>query len=195
MDLQRIGIKVFLQSEVPPDPTLLISVFHSWIQEQLFPEHLLVDVHDYRHVFQGPGILLVAHEGNFSMDQADGLPGLLYHRKQPQEGSLKDRLRRVFRAALTACRKLEKSSELDQIQFRTDRILLISNDRLEAPAAQETFERLQPSLEGLLKPLLGPEEVYLIPQLDPRERLTVIVESRNPLDVSTLLNRFSGEEP
>ena len=49
-----------------------IPVFHRWIQKQTVSGHLLIDVHDYSHIHQGPGILLVGHEGNFSIDLADG---------------------------------------------------------------------------------------------------------------------------
>ena len=54
-------------------------------------------MHDYSHVHNGPGILLVAHEANFSMDETDGRRGMVYIRKQPS--SLNDTLQAAFAAA------------------------------------------------------------------------------------------------
>ena len=77
MDLHRLGVKFFAA-----DPTSIklpdfIPVFHEWIQKQNLTGHLLIDVHDYSHVHHGPGILLVAHEGNVSLENEEGRPGLL----------------------------------------------------------------------------------------------------------------------
>ncbi len=51
-----------------PDPIRLddfIPLFHRWIQEQAIDGHLLIDVHDYSHIQQGPGILLVGARRQF----------------------------------------------------------------------------------------------------------------------------------
>ena len=40
----------------------------------------LIDVADYSHVPDGPGVMLVAHEGFFSLDQENHQPGLAGHR-------------------------------------------------------------------------------------------------------------------
>ena len=57
------------------------------------PDHLLIDVADYEHVPNGPGTVLVSHEANIHLDLADGRPGLLYIRKQPLKGDLRERIR------------------------------------------------------------------------------------------------------
>ena len=63
MDSSRIGIKLFLAN---PKVHLedVVTVFHSWIQQQALAGTLLIDVADYLHVPTGPGIVLVAHEAN-----------------------------------------------------------------------------------------------------------------------------------
>ena len=43
----------------------------------------MVDVADYKHMIDGPGIMLISHEGNFSIDLQDGEVGFMYIRKQP----------------------------------------------------------------------------------------------------------------
>jgi hypothetical protein len=62
---------------------VIVPVFHRWIQQKSFPNHLLVDVADYAHVPEGPGTLLVSHEANIHFDRDGGKPGVLYVRKQP----------------------------------------------------------------------------------------------------------------
>ena len=64
----------------------VIPVFHSWIQDQIFAE-LLLDVADYRHVHHGPGLMLIGHEADYSLDQTDGVLGLRYNRKAPLPGT------------------------------------------------------------------------------------------------------------
>ncbi|MCS7047943.1 MAG: hypothetical protein NZ483_01440, partial [Verrucomicrobiae bacterium] len=78
----KFGVKFFITNPEAKPLKDFIPVFHGWIQRQALPGHLLIDVHDYSHVYQGPGILLVAHEANISIDQSEGRPGLLYLRKR-----------------------------------------------------------------------------------------------------------------
>lgn len=149
MELQRIGIKLFVDSSAPePVPVReFIPVFHSWIQKQAIENHLLIDVHNYSHIHNGPGILLVAQEGNFSIDMADGRMGLLYYRKKSGEG-----IEAVLKTALAACKLLESDPAFGgRLRFRTDEMLIVTNDRLLAPNNEQTFAELRPSLEAALK--------------------------------------------
>src|SRR4030095_5221476 len=66
--LQRIGVKLFAADGSSVQPREFVPIFHRWIQTQAVANHLLIDVADYAHVPDGPGVLLVAHEGNFSLD-------------------------------------------------------------------------------------------------------------------------------
>jgi hypothetical protein len=106
MELQRIGIKLFADSPAPVPVRDFIPVFHSWIQKQAIDRHLLIDVHNYSHIHNGPGILLVAQEGNFSIDMADGRMGLLYYRKKSGND-----VASVLKTALAACRLLDYGEE------------------------------------------------------------------------------------
>ena len=88
MELQKLNVKFFVEQPDNVALTDFIEVFHSWIQQQMIKGHLLIDVQDYSHV-QRSGISLVAHEGNFSMDETTGQLGLVYYRKQPVADPLK----------------------------------------------------------------------------------------------------------
>ncbi len=43
---------------------------------------MLIDVADYKHVPDGPGVMLIGHDGDFSIDLAEGRPGPRYVRKR-----------------------------------------------------------------------------------------------------------------
>jgi hypothetical protein len=153
MDSSKLAIKFFANdgsSSVKPEA--LVPIFHKWIQTQALPDHLLIDVADYKHVHTGPGTVLVAHEANLSADSGDHRFGLLYVRKAPIEGNLGAKLAAVFRAGLTACQLLEREPEIG-ISFRTDNPLFRIHDRLLAPNDAETFASVRPELESFLTKL------------------------------------------
>ena len=171
MDLYKIGVKIFVGNPEAVNLRDFIAVFQRWIQQKKIADHQLIDVHDYSHVHNGPGILLVAHEGNFSMDQDGGRLGLYYYRKQPLQGGLETNLKNVFQTALQACKLLESEPELNGIKFRTDEVLVVTNDRLLAPNDAATRARLEPVIaKALGKAKLAPRSA------DPRERLAFMVK-------------------
>ena len=170
MQAHRIGIKFFAADPLPVRLDTFIPVFHGWIQKQNITGHLLIDIHDYSHLHQGPGILLVAHEGNFSVDMSGGRPGLVYYRKTPTALSPIEHLRAVLRSALQACRLLEKDA---RIRFNLDEFVVFANDRLSAPNDHETFTEFQKVLSPALKLVFEGAEFKLArTSLDPKERLT-----------------------
>ena len=85
MTLQHVNVKLLLQN--PADARLepLIPVFHSWIETPSGDE-LLIDVADYTHVPAGPGIVLIGHEGNYSVDNSGNRLGVRYNRKAAVDG-------------------------------------------------------------------------------------------------------------
>ena len=169
MDLHKLGIKFFMTDPNAVPIQDFIPVFQKWIQGQVITGHLLVDVHNYSHIHNGPGVLLVAHEGNFSIDMADGRTGLLYFQKQPGVDAMK--------TALQACSLLENEPSFGgRVRFRKDELQVIANDRLLAPNDEKTFVELQPALSTALKGALGNADFKLSRvSNDPKERLTVQV--------------------
>ncbi len=189
---QKLGLKIFLEEPLRAETQEFIPVFHSWIQNQAVDGHLLIDVHDYSHVHRGPGILLVAHEGNFSLDQADDRPGLLYYRKQDLDGNREQCIREVFRHTLLACNRLESDPVLGgRVRFHTREILLLANDRLHTPNSAETFEQLKPGLTQALSGILGRGVFSLDRVEDPRERFSVRVRARRSFRPGYLLRRLN----
>jgi hypothetical protein len=170
MDLYKIGVKIFVANPQTVNLRDFIPVFQGWIQKQKIAGHQLIDVHDYSHVDNGPGILLVAHEGNFSLSQEGGRLGLFYYRKQPLEGTLDANLKRVLEIALHACQLLEAEPKLDGIKFDTKQILVLANDRLLAPNEPATADMLEP----IIASALGQTELAPL-ATDSRERLAFMV--------------------
>jgi len=171
MDLYKIGVKIFVSNPKVADIHEFIPVFHGWIQQQKIDEHQLIDVHDYSHVENGPGILLVAHEANFSMDQEGGRLGLFYYRKRELEGGLEANLKTVLDTALQACKLLEAEPKLNGIKFKTDEVLVIANDRLLAPNDAASRAKLEP----VIAKVLGKAKLALEAAADARERLAFVV--------------------
>src|SRR4051794_8276920 len=134
MDSSKLIVKFYAADGSSIKLQDVVPVFHNWIQFHSIREHLLIDVADYAHVPNGPGVVLIAHEANFYLDELDGKLGFSYSRKQPLVGSFADRLKYAARIALEACALLEENSELaGRIKFRTDRVSVKINDRLLAP--------------------------------------------------------------
>ena len=145
--VQHINVKVFAMAN--PDLVLAdaIPVFHQWIRDGVMPE-LLIDVADYLHVPEGPGILLIGHEANYSLDERDGRVGLLYNRKAALEGTFQSRLKQAHEAALAACERLEKDPAFGgKLKFDRSQLEVFVNDRLLAPNTEETWQALKPEIE------------------------------------------------
>ena len=71
---QKLAVKLFLTPDSHVELEEIVPVFHGWIQRQAVPEHLLVDVANYAHAADGPGIALVSLQGNFLFDRLGGRP-------------------------------------------------------------------------------------------------------------------------
>jgi hypothetical protein len=182
MELQKMGIKFFAEGESAVDLEEYIPIFHRWIQNRVIADHLLIDVADYRHIHQGPGILLVCHEANISMDEERGNPGLLYLRKQPLSGDFSQRLGTMLSTACSCCQRLEREPELQgRLRFRGNEFEVISNDRLLAPNTDEGYASLREALTESLNKLYPDQKFSMERVSEGKERLTVVVSCRGDL--------------
>jgi hypothetical protein len=73
----RLELKLFAEPNGVPEARDLVPVFHGWIRDRRIPHELLIDVADYSHVHQGPGVILVGHRAMYGIDRTDGRPGFL----------------------------------------------------------------------------------------------------------------------
>jgi len=194
MKPHRMSIRLLLENSMSASNQNLIPVFHSWIQRQAIPRHLLVDVHDYSHVPKGPGILLYGHEGSFSLDLGQDPAGLLYQRTQRSEGSFQDQLAETLRPLLQGCCLLE-SQKLpgDSLEFRTNEFRISIHDRLNAPNTEETYHRLRPLLSEFLEHTLDSDRFTFNHLSDPKELFAVDVRVDASPPARELLSRLEND--
>ena len=188
--LQRFGLKIFAEPPAALTPRAIVPVFHRWIQTGAVDD-LLIDVADYTHLVHGPSVLLIAHEGNYVIDQAGGRPGLAYLRKQPAEGTFAERLASVCRTLLAAGRLLETDAALgDGFVFRGNEIQFVANDRLVAPNAGETRRGLEAALTVFAARLFGGQACTIEAPGASAEPLTLTLTVPEATPVDTLLKRL-----
>ena len=195
MESVKIDLKVFLQEPAAVALEDVIPVFHDWIQHQRLDE-LLIDVVDYRHVHDGPGVMLIAHDAHYAMDRADGRIGLLYSRRRETHParnaiqSVTERLRSVLQCALAACQLLEAEPSLQgRLKFRGDELLLRVNDRLVSPALA-SFGDLQAHLRPILERLYPDHQVEVQSCGGSDSRLAVTIRASEDVGVATLCSRL-----
>ena len=189
MNVQHINIKLFVENSESAKLADFAAVFNLWIQKQAL-EELLIDVADYLHVYHGPGIMLIGHEADYSLDNRAGKLGLLYNRKAQLEGSTQEKLAQAVRATLTAAQILEKDNGLI---FNTQEVQVIVNDRLLVPNTAETFAGLEPELRAFFNRLYDGADFLLAHRDDPRERFTVNIKAETRHSVESLLKNLSVE--
>ena len=192
MDAHKLQLKVYLTPESARtlDVEDLIPVFHRWIKQRTLPE-LTIDVANYRHVPQGPGVVLIGHGSDYFLDEGEGRPGLLHNRKRAGLAPA-ERLSDLARRTLYAASLLEKDLALTgKIKFATNELLFRVNDRLAAPNSDATFAALKPELETLAKTLFGgPCDLTRVG--GPKELFAVRIKSNAAAPLATLLERAGG---
>jgi hypothetical protein len=189
MNVQHINIKIYLENPATVTLQDYAAVFNAWIQSQRL-EELLIDVADYLHVHHGPGIMLIGHEADYSLDNRAGRLGLLYNRKEQLDGTTQEKLAQAVRAALTAAQILEKENGL---KFNGSEVQIIINDRLLVPNTAETFAVLEPDLRAFFDRLYRGAEYSLTHHDNSRERFTVNIKTSVNFDVETLIKNLAAE--
>jgi hypothetical protein len=191
MDLHKFGIKFFAADAEQIDVLKLIPVYHRWIQQDLL-EDLLIDVADYSHVPGGPGVMLIAHEGNYAFDESGHERGVVYYSKQPLAGELAERFAQVARKALQAAQLMSADAEMEgALKLSGNRLQFFANDRRVAPNTDAAYEELEPALRLFLDRLYAGAPYRLAREPDRKERLSIRVEAEGETPLATLLERLT----
>ena len=180
MEITKLDLKLF--ASPAPDLTTeqVIPVFQRFIRDRALPD-ILIDVADYGHVPDGPGVLLIGHEHHYSFDLTGGEVGLLVSRRRgPDRG-----LDTLFRLALKAARLLETDEALaGRLRFPGDRLELRINDRLVRPRAGRPAP-LSHELHELLG-RIAPEAPAVVERADAGGRVAYSARLPIPLGVEAL---------
>lgn len=189
MDIQRFCLKFYARPGATIDEAIFIEVFHDWIRRRKLAG-VLIDVADYRHVPDGPGVMLITHEINFSMDRTDGRFGLLAQRKLGQGDDHAIRIVELVRSTAAFGALLEKDRRIrGQLSLEGGLFHYMSNDRLLAPNNEESFAKIQPDLAATAAIIYPGQNVSISRwQNDLRDRLTAVVEAGS-VDLKTLSDR------
>lgn len=192
MDLHKLGIKFFARDAERIDILRLIPIYHRWIQQSALGQELLIDVADYSHVPAGPGVMLIAHEGNYALDETGHERGVVYYSKHKLAGELPERLAHVARKALKAAELMSADAQLEgALKLPGNRLQFFANDRLAAPNTDAAYAELEPALESFLDRLYAGARYTLERETDPKERLSVRVQAEGEVALKTLLERLS----
>ena len=199
MESVKYDLKLFLQDASQVNLEDFIPVFHDWIQHQRLDE-LLIDVVDYRHVHDGPGVMLIAHDAHYAIDMAGGRMGLLYSRRRETHPfrnaiqSVTERLQSVLQCALAACQLLEAEPSMQgRLKFRGDELLLRINDRLVFPTLAN-FDELQVHLRPILERLYPDHQVEAQSCGGSDSRLAVTIKVNENVGVAALYGRLDGTD-
>jgi hypothetical protein len=189
VNLQRFCVKFFAQASHGLDDAKLINVFHDWIRRRV-DLGTLIDVADYRHVPDGPGVMLITHEANFAVDRTEGQRlGLLYQRKTDQDGDTAQRILSAVHHTVTACRMLMDDAHLEgALSFAGGELRVIANDRLLAPNTAAGYEQLVPDLQRVGAALYGTFELQRVNNHH-RERLAAQLTSAVPVSMAELAGK------
>jgi hypothetical protein len=190
MNPKRISAKIDLaDSNSEVDLHSFIRVFHEFIKEKKV-EGLLIDVADYSHVPEGPGVVLIGHDVDYSIDQIGGSTGILTLRKRIEEGSLADLLDDTVRKCLLAVKAVQEDGST-KTSFSSALIRVQLVDRLAAPNTDQGYASFQAEFEGLAARLFGDSGTIERADADePRRPLAVNLRTTSAEDLDTLLARL-----
>ena len=189
--LQRFAVKLYLERGSTLAPRSCIEIFHRWIQERAVPG-LLIDVADYTHLTGGPRVVLVAHEGHYALDDADGRMGLVYTRRRPLNGTLPERLAMAAGALLAAAMRLEQdTADLADggAEFVANELAVVANDRLAAPPTDAAAETALGGAVAALGARLFGDAAVEVRSLVESDHLGYIIGATNSVSLADLSSR------
>ena len=194
MNPDRISVKFFLNEPADIDLAKVVPVFQRWIQDHTV-EDMLIDVIDYKHVHEGPGIVLIAHEGDYGFDLGDGRPGLLYVRKRDGGDTLKNQLNLIFCHALSACQQLEAEASLGGITFDYNTPKINFVDRLHTPNTPETFDIVREDVQTFLSSIYDNDSIELeAANQDKREIFAIHSNIVGSVEIEKVLERLNSDQ-
>lgn len=176
-DLYRVCVKIYAPEPegITDDAAVFVPIFHEWIREGAL-DLVFVDVADYAHVPDSPGIMLVTYETSFALDRSDGRFGLLAQRRTRFDGDAVTATAETLRQALRVAELLESDARLSgKLVFDRSVIRVESNDRLRTPNTDEGYEGFSDIARTAAEEVLGRPVTLARIENDPRDRLALTI--------------------
>jgi hypothetical protein len=186
---ERLQLKIYLHQTEHFELEALIPVFHRFIRDRSLAE-LMIDVVDYSHVSNGPGVVLIGHAADYYVGELDGAFGLVFSRKRsapPAETRLSD----AFQRLLNVAHLLEREGSM-KLEFRTNQYSLRLTDRLHAPSDAASFEEAKIAATGLLGRLYEGAAISIERHSEPRGPLGLDIKIDASPAIETLLAKLGG---
>jgi hypothetical protein len=171
---RRVCAKLYAAPATDITDDVFVPLFHEWIQQRALPS-VLLDVADYTHVPDGPGVILVGHSTTFALDRGDGRFGLLAQRRRP-DSDTSTAIASLVRELLDVATRLEADKRLaGHLVFDRSVLRIEMNDRLHARNSAAAFEEIAPLARDAISEVLG-GSAPVIERVanDPRDRLALI---------------------
>ncbi|MGK5093049.1 hypothetical protein WDW89_13660 [Deltaproteobacteria bacterium TL4] len=165
-DLQRINIKVLTPTPEGFKAEPFLKILNHWNET----EEEWLDIADYLHLQDGPGVVLLGPKRFVSFDRTEGADGILYCQRNGLEGSLKARFVEVLNNGILFAKKMrgEEACPSD-VSTETTQLIITINDRKQAPHSEQTARQLGSVIQEALKEVLDGTDVQMSPLADPKE--------------------------
>ena len=166
-----------------------MPIFQRWIQDHTVAG-MLIDVIDYKHVPEGPGIVLIADEADFAYDLGDGQPGLHYVRKRGLPDDFAAAVRLVFAGALQGAQALQAEAP-DDLVFDYSSAKINFLDRLTYRNKPDAFAAIHDELAAILREIYSAEICLTRVNDDPRRLFAVRAEVQaEAIDLDAISKRL-----
>jgi hypothetical protein len=191
---KRLTIKLFIDNPEAIKDHQIVPIFQHWIQHNQV-EGLLIDVVDYQHVPNGPGIILSGYEGDYAYDFGDNRLGIQYTLKQTAVFSLRETVSITLRRALQAAQQLEKEKSLAGIRINANELQVSLLDRLNFPNTADTQAQLIPEIESLVGAIYSSDLTIKAIEAATRAPLRLHISSSKFITIPELLDtlQFANE--
>ncbi len=184
MNPSRLSVRLDAVDEIR-DLEPAIDVFHRFIQQGLV-EGLILDVADYRHVQQGPGVLLVGHDIDYGISHT----GLTVTRKRSSGDDVGTQFSDLLRMGLGAVDAIAYDGAL-KVSVSPYNLTVTAFDR--RIPSDELAEELRAGVTPVVTKLYGTDAVVRIANgTDGRRAPSLEVSASGSEDVGNLLETLGG---